>query len=651
MKSMNQIPTLNSRRSTNKQVTDYQDYEDNSLATLDMKNNSKKSLQQAKLPPIPHQNGSNLNKNSNISSIQQSTAKLLMMNSSSNKHSHQQQQQNFNNSSSNATHISETTATINNSSTNFNQNSSNTRFKDKNEMSQKQQEYTGYLNNQQTGSQRQQQQQSNVLKSLQQQSKNGGLGFQSSSQMRSLSTNPSSQIKSIQDGLNNLLASSENDNYYDNGGLLDDLDTSDLNNNDKYTAQKTTDFSAKNKRLIEEKLKQSNLTTNFKENQNPLKNVQNQNLSASKNRKVFQFDDEEIFGDGLSNNDIQGHMINNLKQNQQFKVSKEQMQEIKDKMKRKKRIHFITSKIKEMQKKRTFMTAPEMMVEESDGEEQQHQPPPPVDVYQQPKQDIFDEFNEMLREVDQAHRVVTQGTDDLAEIRKMIQKTKYNINTHINTVDQLKNKLTTINEKSKGVLTSTNANQYNKVKPGKTLRNVQSQKQLPTMGKDSIVGGTIKNSQISQLSTLNSMKKLPQKSQKQSDNAYNDNINQMIFSAANDVDNAREARLQQRPHYEQETKLEIMNTLLHINGSMKEFAEDIEERMGKAFKSKAGKKYGLSEAEIELKRIKSESKGQNGGLGFSRVKESAKEIDRMAKQYISNQNGITNAKFLKKHVV
>lgn len=38
-------------------------------------------------------------------------------------------------------------------------------------------------------------------------------------------------------------------------------------------------------------------------------------------------------------------------------------------MKRKKRIQFITTKIKEMQKKRTFMTAPEMMVEESDEDE------------------------------------------------------------------------------------------------------------------------------------------------------------------------------------------------------------------------------------------------------------------------------------------
>ena len=58
----------------------------------------------------------------------------------------------------------------------------------------------------------------------------------------------------------------------------------------------------------------------------------------------------------------------------------------------------------------------------------------------------------MIREVDAAHRVVREGTDDLAEIRKMIQKTKYNINTHISTVDTLKNKLSDINERSKDTM-------------------------------------------------------------------------------------------------------------------------------------------------------------------------------------------------------
>lgn len=41
----------------------------------------------------------------------------------------------------------------------------------------------------------------------------------------------------------------------------------------------------------------------------------------------------------------------------------------RDKAKRKQRIQFITSKIKEMQKQRVFMTAPDMLVVESDEEE------------------------------------------------------------------------------------------------------------------------------------------------------------------------------------------------------------------------------------------------------------------------------------------
>ncbi len=90
-----------------------------------------------------------------------------------------------------------------------------------------------------------------------------------------------------------------------------------------------------------------------------------------------------------------------------------------------------------------------------------------------------------------------------------------------------------------------------------------------------------------------------------------------------------------------------MSTLLNINGSMKEFAEDIEEKMSKAFRSKAGKKYGLTDVEIEMRKLKND----NGSLGFNRVKESMKDIDRQAKQYIYNQHGNINLKFLKKNIL
>lgn len=69
-----------------------------------------------------------------------------------------------------------------------------------------------------------------------------------------------------------------------------------------------------------------------------------------------------------------------------------------------------------MQKKRTFMTAPDMIVESESDEENQ----PPPNIPELPKQDIFDEYNQMLKEVLDAQRVVRDGTDDLEEIRKMV---------------------------------------------------------------------------------------------------------------------------------------------------------------------------------------------------------------------------------------
>lgn len=80
------------------------------------------------------------------------------------------------------------------------------------------------------------------------------------------------------------------------------------------------------------------------------------------------------------------------------------------------------------------MTAPDMVetYEEVEDQPSKDMPPP---INDGPPQDIFDEYNDMLREVVQAQRVVRAGTDDLAELRAMIQKTKKNIVTHINTMD------------------------------------------------------------------------------------------------------------------------------------------------------------------------------------------------------------------------
>ncbi len=48
----------------------------------------------------------------------------------------------------------------------------------------------------------------------------------------------------------------------------------------------------------------------------------------------------------------------------------EEQKAVKAKAKRKQRIQFITSKIKEMQRQRVFMTAPDMLVLDDDEEEE-----------------------------------------------------------------------------------------------------------------------------------------------------------------------------------------------------------------------------------------------------------------------------------------
>ncbi|CDW83066.1 UNKNOWN [Stylonychia lemnae] len=419
----------------------------------------------------------------------------------------------------------------------------------------------------------------------------------------------SDKIKSLQNNLFNLLQTEDKDEY--------DLDSSSLPDLKQSSGTKY-------QRLIDDKLNKEN-------KKDPLATINtHQTFSQASKFQQSQFNYEnQLFGDFNYGNN--------------YTPSKEQIKEIKAKMKRKKRIQFITGKIKEMQKKKTFMTAPDMYVEES--EEEVEQPPPPEDLYQ-PKQDIFDEFNEMIKEVDEAHRVVTQGTDDLAELRKMIRKTKNNINTHITTVDQLKNQLTTINEKSKDVMINKGLNKDSNFGQAKSLRNVKSQKTIQTIDKTKSNG--LRNQLQKSEAQLPKVKKLKQITT--DDQKFNQGLEQMIFSASNDYDDAREARLQQRPNYESETKIEIMNTLLHINGSMKEFAEDIEERMHKAFRGKAGKKYGLTEAEIELRKIKAQSSGNSGGLGFGKVKDNAKEVEKMAKQYMSSKHGLLNDKFLRKNI-
>lgn len=73
-----------------------------------------------------------------------------------------------------------------------------------------------------------------------------------------------------------------------------------------------------------------------------------------------------------------------------------------------------------------------------------------------------------------------------------------------------------------------------------------------------------------------------------------------------------------------------------MNGQMKEFQEDIESRMGKAFKNKAGKNYGMSETDMILKRANSKST-------FGSIREAMKEVDARA-----SNNLKVNTRFLRR---
>jgi hypothetical protein len=74
---------------------------------------------------------------------------------------------------------------------------------------------------------------------------------------------------------------------------------------------------------------------------------------------------------------------------------------------------------------------------------------------------------------------------------------------------------------------------------------------------------------------------------------------------------------------------------------MKEFTEDIESRMGKAFRSKAGKKYGLSDVEIAMRQARAPSI-------LDKLKDSMKEVDKRASGYLNHMN--LNSKFIRKHL-
>jgi len=72
--------------------------------------------------------------------------------------------------------------------------------------------------------------------------------------------------------------------------------------------------------------------------------------------------------------------------------------------------------------------------------------------------------------------------------------------------------------------------------------------------------------------------------------------------------------------YHEQVKGDILSQIQGMNGQMQEFHQDIENRMGKLFRTKAGKNYGMSEADLILKRSNSKST-------FGSLRNAMKEVD------------------------
>ena len=61
--------------------------------------------------------------------------------------------------------------------------------------------------------------------------------------------------------------------------------------------------------------------------------------------------------------------------------------------------------------------------------------------------------------------------------------------------------------------------------------------------------------------------------------------------------NKMDQKTERKPNIDD--KVHIVNTLIGINGWMKEFSQDLEMRLNRAFKSKSGRKYGMSKAQMQ----------------------------------------------------
>jgi len=244
-----------------------------------------------------------------------------------------------------------------------------------------------------------------------------------------------------------------------------------------------------------------------------------------------------------------------LKDKTKPKLSKDE----KIKRKKKVRIRYITSKIEEMKKKRTFLTSWDAVVE------QEPESPEPI-IEDEPSINSEDERNNMLKDVIDTQERIRNGYSHLDNIRKMIRATGQNVNHHMDTVGDLKVDLQYMHQKGQNFdywLQKGNfeyMKQFDQqLKPLKAKNKSNSLKQFwqPTQNRGIPIGENGKLAHVME------------------------NINRKANNKLNKDD-----------------KVHIVNTLLGINGSMKDFSENLEYKLKRAFKDKAGQKHGMNKAQM-----------------------------------------------------
>lgn len=175
----------------------------------------------------------------------------------------------------------------------------------------------------------------------------------------------------------------------------------------------------------------------------------------------------------------------------------------------------------------------------------------------------------MLKEVLDTQNQVKSGYENLDDLRRLIKITGNNMNQHMSTVDLLRSDLTTMDMKGRDFEYCLNKGDF---------KYMHDNKQYKRMNKPSMPS--------KKSSSLHNLRK------KQVEDAgikvgENGSIARMMNDLKNKADN--------KPS--KDAKAQIVNTLVGINGSMKEFSHNLEMKLNGIYNNRASKKYGMNHAQ------------------------------------------------------